>query len=167
MGLIFYNNLTKHTTCIYTKYTYYILRMLTATYSHTTTEVTKEQIWRLMSDVNRWKEWDLTVEDSHLEGGFKAGSYFTLKPVKAPRVKIRLAEVRAPQYFKDETKFPLATMTGEHWYEETPRGLKVTVTMTMTGMLSWLWNKLVMQDIVTHLPDDVAGQIAAAKKISA
>lgn len=141
--------------------------MLTATYSYTTTEVTKEKLWRLTTNINAWKDWDTTVENSRLEGEFVAGNTFTLKPRNAPQVTIRLAEVRAPQYFKDETKFPLATMTGEHWYEETPHGLKITITMTMTGLLSWLWNKLVMKDIVAHLPEDVAGQIAAAKKVSA
>ncbi len=140
--------------------------MITATYSIVTREVSKEQMWKLMSNVDGWKEWDPTVEYSKLEGNFVTGSFFTLKAVKAPRVKIRLADVRAPGYFKDETSFPLATMNGEHWYEDTAEGLKITVTMTITGPLSWLWNKIVMNDIVKNLPDDVARQTAAAKKIS-
>jgi hypothetical protein len=135
------------------------------TYSVVVREVAKEQMWKLMADVDRWKQWDPTVEYSKLDGAFATGSYFTLKPVKAPRVKIRLADVRAPGYFKDETRFPFATMTGEHWYEDAAEGLKVTITMTITGPLSWLWNKIVMSDIVASLPDDVARQVAAAKNI--
>jgi hypothetical protein len=55
-------------------------------------------------------------------------------------------------------------MYGEHWYEDTPAGLKVTVRMTMTGLLSALWNKLVMKDIVSRLEEDIHIQIATAQK---
>ena len=56
-------------------------------------------------------------------------------------------------------------MYGEHWYEETPQGLKITVTMTNTGILSALWNQIVMKDIVSRLADDQKALIEAAKKI--
>lgn len=139
---------------------------ITKTFSVTTKEITKEQIWKLMSDVNRWNTWDKSVEHSEIHGDFKTGTFFTLKPVNVPKVKIQLVEVRPDTYFKDLTIFPLAKMTGEHTYEDTPDGLKLTVTMTITGPLAFLWNKLVMQDIVNHLSEDLQQQITAAKKFS-
>lgn len=134
------------------------------TISAITTECTKEQIWKLMSNVNDWNKWDNSVEYSELRGEFKTGSTFLLKPKGGPKIRIGLVEVKPMTYFKDQTTFPLAKMYGEHWYEDTPQGLKVTVTMTITGLLSGLWYKLVMKDIVQRQPEEIKTQIAEAKK---
>ncbi|HEY9045830.1 MAG TPA: SRPBCC family protein [Ohtaekwangia sp.] len=138
--------------------------MITGTFSATTRLVTKEKIWHLMADVNGWKHWDTGVEHAELLGKFESGSSFILKPASGPRIKIKLVDVQPYGYFKDQTTFPLAKMYGEHWYEDTPDGLKITVRMTMTGLLGALWNKLVMKDIVSKLEEDVHLQIAIAQK---
>ncbi|MFC3363023.1 hypothetical protein ACFOG5_07550 [Pedobacter fastidiosus] len=126
--------------------------------------ITKKQIWNLMSNVDQWKNWDTSVEKSELKGNFETGSTFLFKPKGGPNVNIKLIKVLPYAYFKDETVFPLAKMNGEHWYEETPDGLKITVTMTMRGALSFLWNKIVMKGIVAQLESDILLQINSAAK---
>jgi hypothetical protein len=130
-----------------------------------TTEVTKEQIWKLTSDIDNWKNWDNTVEHSMLLGKFKVGEHFILKPKGGPKVKIQLIEIIPFKKFTDLTNFPLAKMYGEHLYEETGNGLKITVTMSVKGLLAKLWIKLVAKDIVDNLPNDIANQIKNAKKL--
>lgn len=138
--------------------------MITKTFSTVTKEITAEQIWKLITDVNNWKKWDTSVDRSELHDEFAAGTFFTLKPKGGPGVKIQLVEVKPNTYFKDFTRFPLAKMYGEHWYEDTSDGLKITITMSIIGPLAFLWNKIVMKDIVDHLPDDIRMQINEAKK---
>ncbi|MBC6109990.1 SRPBCC family protein [Pedobacter fastidiosus] len=138
--------------------------MIQKTFSVTTKEVNKEQIWKLMSNVNQWKNWDTSVEKSELKGNFETGSHFLFKPKGGPDINIKLIEVIPYAYFKDETVFPLAKMNGEHWYEETADGLKITITMTMRGVLSFLWNKIVMKGIVAQLESDILLQIKNAAK---
>ncbi|SFD74757.1 hypothetical protein SAMN05518672_10345 [Chitinophaga sp. CF118] len=140
--------------------------MIQQSYSVITNEVTREQMWQIMSNINDWKSWDDSVEFSELQGEFRPGSTFLLKPKGGPKVKIKLAEVKTGEYFKDLTVFPLAKMYGEHWYQNTPEGLKVTITMTMTGLLSGLWNKIVMKGIVSGFAADVQNLIAAAKRLN-
>ena len=139
--------------------------MITKTYSETTKEVTQEQIWKLISNVNHWKNWDNTIENAEIHGDFKAGTFFTLRPKGGPNVKIELVEVKPNSYFKDLTKFPLAKMYGEHFYENTKDGLKITITMRNSGPFAFLWNLIVMKDIVSHLPEDIKTQISEAKKL--
>lgn len=139
--------------------------MIQKTFTLTTTEVSQEQIWNVISNVNQWSTWDAGVEFAELQGKFESNSSFLLRPKSGPKIKIKLVEVRDKSYFKDMTTFPLAKMYGEHWYEETPQGLKITVTMTITGILSALWYKIVMKDIVAGLEKDQNALIAAAKKI--
>lgn len=140
--------------------------MWTKSYSVITTEITKEQIWKLTTDINNWKKWDDTVEHSELIGEFKVGNYFILKPKGGPRIKIKLIEILENKKFTDLTTFPFAKMYGEHTYEETEEGLEICVTMTVKGILSFLWVKLVAKEIVNHLPTDIENQIKNAKKIN-
>jgi hypothetical protein len=80
-------------------------------------------------------------------------------------LKIGIVEAIENQNFTDFTKFPLAKMYGAHTFEETAKGLKITTTMKVQGILSFLWIKLVAQKIVEGLPTDMQDQIKAASKL--
>jgi hypothetical protein len=140
--------------------------MIQKTFSLTTAEVSQEQIWNVISNVNQWSSWDAGVESAELLGKFESNSSFLLHPKGGPKIKIKLVEVKEKSYFKDMTTFPLAKMYGEHWYEETPQGLKITVTMTITGILSALWYKIVMKDIIARLEEDQKALITEATKVA-
>jgi hypothetical protein len=100
-----------------------------------------------------------------MEGEFVKGNSFILKPKGGPKVKIRLVETIENKLFIDLTNFPLAKMYGEHSLEETKEGLKITTTMTVSGLLKGLWIKLVAQNIVDGLPEETQHQINIAKAL--
>ena len=139
--------------------------MWTKSFSTVTKAVTKEQIWRLVSDVNNWHTWDEGIEFARMQGKFELGNHFLLRPKGGPNVNIQLVEVVENQRFMDCTKFPLAKMYGDHVFEETPEGLRITTTMSMKGLLGFLWVKLVAQKIVDGLPTDTEAQIKAAARL--
>jgi hypothetical protein len=130
-----------------------------------TKKIKKEQIWKLMADINNWGEWNADIEFAKLEGRFEKGNFFTLRPNGGPTVKIELIEVKENERFTDLTRFPFAKMYGDHQYEETEDGLKITVTMSVTGLLAFLWIKLVASKIVKELPADIQNQIERASKL--
>ena len=125
-----------------------------------------DQIWNLFADINRWQEWDDSIDHASLQGEFAVGNSFELKPKGGPKVQIELIVVEAPFRFVDKTHFPLAVMTGEHQFEETPEGLRMTTTMRVSGFLSWLWIKLVAQGIVDSLPTEMVHQAEMARERS-
>ena len=139
--------------------------MWTRSHSIITQTATKEQLWKLFADVNNWHIWDKEIEYAKMEGSFEKGNFFILKPKKGPKVKIELVETIENKKFVDLTRFPLAKMYGEHIFEETAAGLKVTTTMTVKGLLSFLWIKIVAQDIVNGLPDEMKKQAQVAGKL--
>ncbi|HEX8014853.1 MAG TPA: SRPBCC family protein [Flavobacterium sp.] len=139
--------------------------MWTKSHSIVTKEVTNEQMWKLFSDVNNWHTWDNGIEFAKLEGKFEKGNYFTLRPKGGPNVKVELLETFEDQSFLDVTEFPLAKMYDNHIFEETNDGLKITNTITVTGILGFLWRKIVAQKIVDGLPTDMKTQIEAASKL--
>jgi hypothetical protein len=139
--------------------------MWTRSYSLVTKEVTKEQMWKLFADVNNWYAWDKGVEFAKLEGKFEKGNYFMFQPKGGPKLKIGIVEAVENQKFTDLTKFPLAKMYGEHTFEDTSNGLKLTTTMKVKGLLGFIWVKIVAQKIVDGLPSDIQDQIKAASKL--
>jgi len=139
--------------------------MWTKSYSLTTKEATKEQMWKLFSDVNNWHSWDKGIEYAKMSGSFEKGNSFELKPKGGPKVKIQLVETTINKSFTDFTKFPLAKMYGEHRFEETPEGLKITTTMSITGPLAFLWRRIVAQNIADSLPEEMPAQIKYASRL--
>ena len=138
--------------------------MWTKTYSIVTKEVTKEQMWELFADVNNWHTWDDGIEFARMEGAFEQGNFFTLRPKGGPDVKVELLETEVNKRFLDVTRFPLAKMYDEHLFEETAGGLRMTNTLTVTGLLGFFWVKIVAQKIADALPADMLQQIKAASK---
>lgn len=139
--------------------------MWTKSHSIVTKDVTKEQMWKLFTDVNNWHTWDEGIEFAKLEGKFEKGNFFTLRPNGGPNVKVELLETIENKMFLDVTKFPLAKMYDGHTFEETPQGLKITNTITVTGILGFLWRKIIAQKIVDALPIDMQQQIKSAKNL--
>ena len=139
--------------------------MWTKSHSIVTEEVTKEQMWKLFADVNNWHTWDEGIEFAKMEGKFEKGNFFTLRPKGGPNVKVKLLETVENKSFLDVTKFPLAKMFDNHTFEETPQGLKITNTISVTGALGFLWRKIVAQKIVDSLPNDMQTQIKSASKL--
>jgi len=139
--------------------------MWSKSHSLVTHAVTKEQLWKLFADVNSWHTWDEGIEYARLDGKFEKGNHFLLKPKKGPKVKIELVETIENKKFVDLTKFPLAKMYGEHTFEETPNGLKITTTMKVEGALGFLWRKIVAEDIANALPVEMEQQVQIASKL--
>jgi len=137
------------------------------TKSHTivTKEVTKEQMWKLFANVNDWHTWDQGIEFAKLEGKFEKGNSFILRPKGGPNVKVTLLETVKDKSFLDVTSFPLAKMYDEHIFEEMVEGLKITNTITVKGLLGFLWIKIIAQKIADALPADMQEQIKAASKL--
>ncbi|HSZ71607.1 MAG TPA: SRPBCC family protein [Cytophagaceae bacterium] len=133
-------------------------------YSTVTNKVTKEQMWSLFADVDNWHKWDDGIEYAQLKGEFEKGNHFILKVKDGPKVKVELLETEVNKGFLDVTRFPLAQMYDRHTFEETEEGLRITNTISVKGLLAFVWIKLVAQNIVDALPADVEKQIEAASQ---
>jgi Polyketide cyclase / dehydrase and lipid transport len=74
-----------------------------ASYSIDTT-ATPEAIFRLFEAVGSWNDWNSGVEHAELEGPFRAGTWFTMKPTGQDTLRSRLVEVNPNEGFVDETE---------------------------------------------------------------
>lgn len=100
-----------------------------------TVDAKAHDIWALWVDVNGWKSWDAGIESSKLNGNFKEGNTFTLKPQGADPLEVTIKTVTQGEEFSDETVLPFGTIRNFHRMELVGRRVKITheVEATIAG----------------------------------
>jgi hypothetical protein len=141
--------------------------MWTREHSKTYQGIKKEDIWRIWTDVNNWPSWHGDLDYCKMDGDFKVGNFFLLKPKGAPAVKIELIEIGKGKKFTDCTKFFGAKMYDTHAMEETENGLRLTNKLVMTGLLRFFWIKLVAQNVANTVPQEMDALVELARSKNA
>lgn len=126
-------------------------------------DVKKEDIWRIWINVNNWATWHGGLDYCKMEDPFVVGNHFMLKPKGASAVKIELTEIEEGRKFTDCTTFFGAKMYDTHEVEETIEGLLLTNTLVVTGPLTFLWVKLVAQNVAATVPQDMDALVNRAR----
>jgi len=139
--------------------------MWTRTYSKTFQGLKREDIWRIWTDINNWPTWHGDLDYCNLEGDFKVGNHFFLKPKGIKAVKILITEIKEGYSFTDCTSFFGAKMYDTHAMEETVDGLKLTNKLVVTGPLKWLWIKLVAQNVADTIAEETESLIKLARSL--
>lgn len=137
--------------------------MWTRVYSKVYQGIRREDIWAIWIDVNNWAQWHGDLDYCKMEGAFEVGNHFYLKPKGVSPVKIMLTHIEEGHYFTDCTTFFGAKMYDTHSMEETPEGLKLTNKLVVTGPLSWLWVKLVAQNVADTVADETDALVNLAR----
>lgn len=137
--------------------------MWTREYSKVYQNVRKEDIWALWKNINNWTDWHGDLDYCKMEGDFEVGNYFMLKPKGAPAVKIKLIEIKHMNSFTDCTNFFGAKMYDTHSMEVVDGGLKISNKVVVTGWLSWLWIKLVAQNVADTAGEEIECLVKLAR----
>lgn len=113
--------------------------------------ISREAIWNVWADVKSWPKWDKTLKKCEGQNPFIQGAIFRLTPTQGPSVDIILSEVTPYHSFTDFCKLKGAVMYVVHQLSDTQEGLKITVTITIKGWLSWLWVNLFAKKLANNL----------------
>ncbi|MDR1594343.1 MAG: hypothetical protein LBS43_07670 [Prevotellaceae bacterium] len=127
------------------------------------TIATKEQIWKLWTDVSNWKVWDKDVESSELFGEFRTGSKGVLKSVGGPETKFVLIESEPLKSFTNRSFPPLCTVDFIHKMKETEDAVEITHKVVMTGFLTFLFSRIIGKNIEKGLPVTVEKLVELAE----
>lgn len=137
--------------------------MWSKTYSKKVTGLRADQVWKVWTDLNQWHTWQSDIEYAKLEGEFKVGNTFFLKPKGSPKVKIEIIKVESNRQFTDLTRFPGARMYGSHEFLVHGDELEIKTTMSIEGPLSFLWRKIVAEDVANGMMEQTDNLIEKAK----
>lgn len=139
--------------------------MWSKTYSKKVKGLKAEQAWKVWTDVNQWHTWQGDIEYAKLEGEFKVGNTFLLKPKGGPQVNIEIIKVETNRQFTDLTRFPGARMYGSHEFVTHGDELEIKTTMSIDGLLSFLWRKIVAEDVANGMMAQTENLIEKAKGV--
>lgn len=127
--------------------------MWTKSYSKTVENLDGSRVWRIWTDVNQWHTWQDDIEYAELDGKFKTGNVIRFKPKGGPALKIELTEVKPGSVFVDLTRFPMARMYDSHELIDHGGKLELKSTIRIQGPLSFLWRKLVAENVANGLKE--------------
>ena len=128
------------------------------------TKATPEAIFKLWADINDWATYDQGIEWTKLDEPFRVGSHYTLKPKGGPKVRATILEIEPNKKFVDVSQLPGAKMRLDHIITQQDGRATVTITMELSGPMTWLWAKILGKDQQAELEQSTAGLIAKAEQ---
>ncbi len=115
------------------------------------TNASREQIWNVWIDVNNWRKWDKEIKSSYIDGEFKVGTYGALKPIKGAQSKFKIVSSTKRDEFTIQSSLPFAKMNFIHKITEKNGELFITHRIEITGLLSFLFSRIVGEKLVKGL----------------
>ncbi|MDR0787815.1 MAG: SRPBCC family protein [Gemmatimonadota bacterium] len=128
----------------------------------TTTDVSADRLYRVITDVNNWNRWDAGIEFTKLEGEVRKGASFILKPKGGPNVKMSIEEIR-PFQFVDIAHLFLTRMRTSHEYIQNGNQTTIRFKVEVRGVLGFLWKRIVAENQIREAPAQTASFINYAR----
>lgn len=117
----------------------------------------RKTIFERYEDVASWPIWDHSIADVVLSDGLKPGSEGWLKPQKGPKARILVTQVEPGRSFLIESRLPLCRVYFDHELEGDASSTTATHSVRFSGPLSFLFRRLIGQEINATLPDTLRG----------
>jgi hypothetical protein len=93
-------------------------------------------VWRVVTDVARWPEWDPHEDIARLDGEFAVGVTGWVKQKGNPGAAFTLTEVVPERRWASECALPGGKLWGSNEFEQLPDGkIRCTRTVRVTGPL--------------------------------
>jgi uncharacterized protein YndB with AHSA1/START domain len=94
------------------------------------------KVWRVVTDVARWPEWDPHEDQARFDSAFEVGATGWVKQKGNPAATFTLVEVVPERRWASECKLPGGKLWGSNEYEPQPDGtIRCRRTVRVTGPL--------------------------------
>jgi uncharacterized membrane protein len=118
------------------------------------------EVWRVMTDVERWPEWTPTVRSLERKSGaaFAVGSVYRIVQPGLMPAAWRVTRIDEGRAFDWETRpMPGARIVGSHSLEPNGSGTRVVLAVRSEGWLAPLLASIVVPVSRRNLPIEAAG----------
>lgn len=124
-----------------------------------------EDVWKVWTDVNGWHTWQTDIEYAKLVGEFEVGNTFQFKPKGGPEIPIEIVKIEPGRQFTDLTRFPGARMFDAHELISHGDELEIRTTLSIEGFLSFIWRKIVAENVANGMKEQTEALIERARKL--
>ncbi|WP_217430732.1 hypothetical protein [Sphingomonas bacterium] len=132
----------------------------------TTTDLSAELLFTAIAAIERWPEWDHELEWARISGEVRVGAPFTLKPKRGPQVAMAVVDMQRPTRFSDLARLPLARMRTDHQFASSGTVTTVTVTISISGPLAFVWDRVVARKQAAGAQVQTAAFLAFARALA-
>lgn len=134
------------------------------THEHSTdTPLAPEPIWRVLSDVDRWTDWDTSMDSVTLQGPLAVGTAVLMTPKGQEPIRSVITELRDNELHADETVFGGVTLRFSHALARLPDGgTRVTFRVEIDGEGADATGPELGPAITEDFPDAIRALIARA-----
>jgi hypothetical protein len=129
----------------------------------TRTDLSPGVLYHAISDVATWPKWDPDLESVTIDGDATEGARFVLRPKGGPNVKLIVTRAKAPEIFEDVALLFLGRMRTLHRYSVDAAGTSIRIEIETSGLLGWLWDRLVARGQAAGLAASTQAFIAYAR----
>ena len=137
--------------------------MITLAKTTQTTKASPAAIFALWADIDHWNDHDEGIEWAKLSDTFASGGHYTIKPKGGPKTKADILVVEPNKRFVDVSHLPGAKLKFDHSISQNANNTTVSIVMTLTGPLSFLWAKILGKNQQADLEKSTATLIAKAE----
>jgi hypothetical protein len=127
----------------------------------TTVEISAppEQVWAVMSDIERWPEWTASVTRiERLDGGpLAVGHRVRIRQPKLPPAVWRVTLLEPGRGFSWVTRSPGVRAIGSHWVEPAGPGSRAHLSLRFDGILARLVARLTGELTTRYLALEARG----------
>jgi hypothetical protein len=129
----------------------------------TTTDVPAEALFRTISDINAWSEWDSGLDFARIDGPVGSGAGFVLKPKGGPEVRMSIEELQPPTRMVDVAHLPLAKLRTVHEFLPSGEHTALRFSVEISGPLAFFWRKVVGEKQIQEAPAQAAAFVRHAR----
>ncbi|GAA3521476.1 hypothetical protein GCM10022393_39840 [Aquimarina addita] len=113
----------------------------------------QQKVWEFLTNVNRWKEWDTELADSHLLRKFSLNAKGILKPKKGPTLKFYISELIVNKSYTFVTKMPIGTLEIKRILINKGNQIEFTDDVKFTGFLKRVFGCILGSGFRAVLPE--------------
>lgn len=137
------------------------------THEHSTdTPLPAAAIWRVLSDVDRWADWDTSMTAVALEGPLAVGTPVLMTPKGQEPIRSVITDLRENELHADETEFGGVTLRFSHALAPLPHGgTRVTFRVEIDGAGADTTGPELGPAITEDFPDAIRALIAHASDL--
>lgn len=121
-------------------------------------------LWETLADVTSWSRWNEDIEWTRIGGAAEQGKGFWLKPKGGPATRLTITVLQKPVEFTDVAHLLLAKMCTRHIFASTSGGVNITMIISVSGLLGFLWRRLVAEKEIAGAAAQIQRLIHASKK---
>lgn len=130
------------------------------------TTATPAAIFALWSDVDNWASHDDGIEWARLIDKFEIGGHYVIKPKGGPKTETEILVVKPNESFIDVSHLFGARLRFDHETVQSNGVTSVSIVMTLSGPLSWLWSKILGKNQQADLEKSTAKLLKKAESQS-